>query len=524
MADEVRIHLSTYLKDAGIKATRQQIDKLAQDVKKINNDVKSGTDSAVGSLGKLPGAFGKIQGAIGGLGAKAMAVIAAFKAGWDVGTWIKDKIIWPLFRIKEPIEELKKHNQELREAAEAAAKAFENWFSKSSAGWDAEAKGARDAVKLVDKLAQSYLKLQNAREQVAQAGDDAEMLGLRRDKFNAMAGASTAEEAAALGKEHDIRIAEAEARQKLEQYDREAESRAKQLEAEEKKLRIATRHVNRVEAQISQAEKKLAYLESDESIYDMGSEASKAAEAKMRERLKKLKDERREAEAEEDRQRSTVEAARLAATADPQMRQNVIDAAQLEIDEKKKAYDDYVAQIEREDHERAEELARQEAEFREREARKAEEEMLRLVAEEQKERQRMEQELAAQRISDLRTELSERKRAESEAQSRQATAAGNLQTAWGWYRNQASMQAVIDERKAQAAAEVQWQKDFERLKTWRSDWRTAEFGSLSASEEAVRQVAFAKEEKAAADRAVIETAENTRDLAEKLDELLQVKG
>ena len=78
--------------------------------------------------------------------------------------------------------------------------------------------------------------------------------------------------------------------------------------------------------------------------------------------------------------------------------------------------------------------------------------------------------------------------------------------------------------EAQAAAEVQWQKDFERLKFRRRDWRTAEFGSLSASDEAVRQVAFAKEEKAAADRAVIETAENTRNLAEKLDELLQIKG
>ena len=85
------------------------------------------------------------------------------------------------------------------------------------------------------------------------------------------------------------------------------------------------------------------------------------------------------------------------------------------------------------------------------------------------------------------------------------------------------MQGVIDEQKAQAAAEVRWQKDFERLKSFRRDWRTAEFGSLSASDEAVRQVAFAKEEKAAADRAVIETAENTRNLAGKLDELLQAK-
>lgn len=135
----------------------------------------------------------------------------------------------------------------------------------------------------------------------------------------------------------------------------------------------------------------------------------------------------------------------------------------------------------------------------------------------------MERELAQKRIAELRDELSIRRKEESEAQNRQSAAQGSLSTAWGWYRDKSRMQAVIDERKAQSAAEVQWQKDFERLKTWRRDWRTAEFGSLSASDEAVRQVAFAKEEKAAADRAAIETAENTRDLAEKLDELIAAK-
>jgi len=516
MADEVRIHLSTYLKDAGIKATRQQVDKLAKDIQKVNRDMRSETDRTANRLGRLPGAFGKIQGALGGFGAKAMAVIGAFKVGWDIGTWLNDKVVKPLFNVKDPIEELKKENRRLKQECDAAAKAWEERMAKMAAGWDAEAKAAQRAVKLVDDLTRAYLQLQQARERIRSAGDDAELLGLQRDKFNAMAGASTPEEAAALGRMHDVRIAEAEARQKLERFDHDAETSRKQLESEERKLRIATRHVNRVNADIDKAEKRLAYLESDKSVEDMGWEQSNAAEDKMRARLERLKEERRQAEAEEDRQRRTVEASRLAATADPQVRQNIIDAAQLEIDEKKRAYDEYVAQVEAEDARRAEEeWNRQQEEIR----REAELEL--------RERQKVEQQIAAQRLADLRaelqTELKERERAASDARIRQSAAAGGLSTAWGWYRNQAQMQAVIDERKAQAAAEVQWAKDFERLKTWRRDWRTAEIGSLSAADEAVRQVAFAKEEKAAADRAVIETAENTRDLAQKLDELIQMK-
>ena len=193
--------------------------------------------------------------------------------------------------------------------------------------------------------------------------------------------------------------------------------------------------------------------------------------------------------------------------------------AGIKTDEAAKVEKDAEAKAEAERQE-AEKAAAEEIRLAERTAA----EQARLDAERYRERERMERELAQKRIADLRDELAVRQKEESEAASRQSAAHGSLSTAWGWYRDQSKMQGVIDEHKAQAAAEVQWQKDFEHLKTWRRDWRTAEFGSLSASDEAVRQVAFAKEEKAAADRAVIETAENTRNLAEKLDELLQIKG
>ena len=188
-----------------------------------------------------------------------------------------------------------------------------------------------------------------------------------------------------------------------------------------------------------------------------------------------------------ERRKADIAAMSASRAAEAQERENLVERAKLEVDEKKKEYDEYVAYVE------------------------------------QEEAVRVERELAAQRIDDLRKELRERETAENAARSRQSAAEGSLSQAWGWYRDQSRMQAVIDEQKAQAAAEVQWQKDFERLKTWRRDWRTAEFGSLSASDEAVRQVAFAKEEKAAADRAVIETAENTRNLAEKMEELIAAK-
>ena len=83
------------------------------------------------------------------------------------------------------------------------------------------------------------------------------------------------------------------------------------------------------------------------------------------------------------------------------------------------------------------------------------------------------------------------------------------------------MQSEIDSYKQQKEAEAQWEKDFAKLKDKRRDWRDVEFGKLSADEEAVRQVALAKEEEQAAQKALDEIAENTAHLKEIAEALTQ---
>lgn len=513
MASEIKIHLATYLKDAGIKASEAQINKLAGDVKRLNTEIQSSTDKTAQQLGKLPGVFGRIQSACSGFGAQALAVVGAFKLGWDIGTWLNEKVIMPLLGIKDPIEELKKHNRELKRQAEEAAAKWEEAFEKWSAGWEKEVQGADRARQSIEDLTQAYLKMQAARERVQSAQDDAQMLGMQRDKFNAMAGAATPEEATALGKYHDVLIAEAQQKQQLAEFDRRAEESAQRQASAEAQLSAAVEKRRKLRQQMAELDKKQAYVESQQSVYDLGWEGSIKEEERVKKQKEQLQKQLDAADRDVRTRRADIQAMSASRGAEAQERANIEERARLEVDERKKAYDDYVAEVER-----------KEAEAAEAEWQRQQEAARRVVEAEQKERARMEQQLAAQRIADLRTELSERQRMESDAKSRQSAAAGGLSQAWGWYRNQSSMQAVIDEQKAQALAEAQWEKDFERLKFKHRDWREIEFGKLSAADESVRQVALAKEEKEAADRAVIETAENTRQLADKLDELLQVKG
>ena len=512
MADEVKIHLSTYLKDAGIKATKSQVEKLSRDVAKMNREVQSETERTERALGKLPGAFGKVQRAATGAFGKALAVVGAFKLGCDIGNWIFDKVITPLFKIKDPIEELKKENREIEQQWKAASDRFQESMAKWAAGWDKVVGAADKTRQKIEDVTAAYLKMQAARERSEAAAGDARNLAMERDKFDAMAGASTPEEAAALGKYHDVLIAEEKSKQQLAKFDRDAEASAAKQASAEAQLKEAVNKRVSLKRQMKELDEKLSYFQSQASVDKYGFEGSVEKEKELAKDKAALQARIDAADRDVERRKADIAAMSASRAAEAQERENLVERAKLEVDERKKAYDEYVAYVEQEDAARAEEAWNHQ-----------QEEIRREAELELKERQRVERELAAQRIDDLRKELRERETAENAARSRQSAAEGSLSQAWGWYRDRSRMQAVIDEQKAQAAAEVQWQKDFERLKTWRRDWRTAEFGSLSASDEAVRQVAFAKEEKAAADRAVIETAENTRNLAEKMEELIAAK-
>lgn len=112
--------------------------------------------------------------------------------------------------------------------------------------------------------------------------------------------------------------------------------------------------------------------------------------------------------------------------------------------------------------------------------------------------------------------LAEAQKEGSKANRDLTAAEAKRKEAWGWYRDRRSMAAQLREERADAKAQEQYDKDFKRLSR-RRNWREAT--NLSVRDEAVRRVAIAKEEEAAAKKAAIETAENTKKAAEKLQEL-----
>lgn len=506
-ADEIRLRLSSVFDPTGSNAAKKSMSDLGKAATILGNGI-GGIMSKVGSI------------------AKDLLTGGIWSAGAQLVTFFWDSFISPAARAERALERAKKKSEEFLAANAAHLKALRETYDATVSQIDdtlrrrnAEIDSVKDLTKAEIELARQRRIAAGADETTANAAA-AELLGEVDREAATQKAANNLKTA-----QEKLEASEKAETARLEELERLEESRAN-LNAE--MTRMAKEVYDRTYKRLRHGRIGI-FLSSKRRWSSIGKHTSKESHKwalverdhfkegnkeylQKAEELKKLDGQLDEA------RRMSAEATK--AVEDSRGR---LEAAERAADALKVKQE---ADMLKTENERAKKIDEEMERQREEAARLTEikeAETARQVEFERRERERMERELAQKRIAELRDELSIRRKEESEAQNRQSAAQGSLSTAWGWYRDKSRMQAVIDERKAQSAAEVQWQKDFERLKTWRRDWRTAEFGSLSASDEAVRQVAFAKEEKAAADRAAIETAENTRDLAEKLDELIAAK-
>ena len=214
------------------------------------------------------------------------------------------------------------------------------------------------------------------------------------------------------------------------------------------------------------------------------------------------------------------EAAEERARREDEVRRNAIkrqaddkaEKARREAEEEEKKLAGLAAGQAKIDERRAREKAQKDAEA----ARKAAEA-------EEKERLRIEKEIAAERRRLWKRDIAERQREErvaakeaEDAQRRLSDAVAQEQRAWGWYRNRDSWKSQLEEERAEAQAQKQFDKDFEKLKDRHRDWRTAK---LSDEEEVVRRVGLAREEKSKAEEYARETAEAAARAADAIEQI-----
>lgn len=260
MADsKLKLQIVTALDAAGIKATKEQIDKMENALAKVNKNGSSSLGSLEQKLGKIPGPVGKIANMFEGLGGKvakfggiATLVIGTFKTGWDIGSWVNDKVVKPLFKIKDPIEELKKSNKNAAEGFDKLAEAVDNAADASARLQEKSAAALQKEIKDIEAASNAWQQAARSKIAYMTAGQDIETQMLERQRFEdvmRLQAAGDYEGAEQANKMYDVLNAELQAKQQIMKFDEETALIEKQvLDNDEKKVQLMKQAVAAQEA------------------------------------------------------------------------------------------------------------------------------------------------------------------------------------------------------------------------------------------------------------------------------------
>ena len=345
MADvdnKLRLDIVTELDAAGIKATKDQVDKLELGLRRSGN---TGEESGQKfgklekALGSLPGPIGKIGGALGGLAGQITMVVGAFKVGFKIGEKIRefwDEWVSGAKEAKEAEEELKKQTEEL-------ATFFEKMAQRRIEYIRAQGTETDQAIKKIDEQTAAYFRQVSSLEGLRKAEGSAEQMMLERSKFEDMrayAEAGYAEAAEQLGKAYDVAIEELRVKQQLEAFDRESVKLAVEREKAEDKVAKAKERVRVAQEKVDKAELDMGLIKRNvPNNPELGlkkiEQQKKVIEAAQKE-LERV-------QAIEAKQREKLETVDADILAREMARANIAASGSLAVDRAAAAYDDYVA-------------------------------------------------------------------------------------------------------------------------------------------------------------------------------------
>lgn len=490
---------------AAIKSAKARLSSLTQHCNSEFSKFAGGIKKGLAPLTAISSAFGTMDGAAGKAARSVSAVASAAMAFGPLGAVVAGAQVLISHFASKAMEEadriLEKANKMAAQVEKRSAQIKASILESVAGALDTASAAADKLLHQFDRLAQKRAGLQKAALGMFSAQGESKLLEMQRQMEIDVA--NSGDDTKSITRANwllEIAKERAEIAKKEGEY--RAVMEAESIRNDEERVRLAERAAKRYDKEVANVND---HYERARELFGKDDDYTRSLARQRDAALAKAESERSKAEDI----RARLEVSRAEQSVNEQKRSNLNAEMENRIVEAEssllQAEDDYYRKAAEEERKRAE-----------------------LEEEAERERVASEQRLHDMKMRNLRSEIDEQIRAsqqaENSAQSRLSAAQAAVAKAWGWYKDKDSMQSEIDAYKEQKAAEVQWEKDFERLKSKRRDWRTVEFGKLSAEEEAVRQVALAKEEERAAQIALDEIVANTSYLKEIAESLTQEEG
>ncbi len=272
---KLKLQIVTALDNAGIKATKDQIESLNKTINKTASN-GAGLNEVERTIGKMEGPFGKLQelfeksnNKLAAFGTRAIAVMAAFKAGWDIGEWLNDKVIKPLFGISDPIENLKKQNRQLKKEISDATEAFTERNQSVASASAHQIQTIDSEIGNIDKLRQAWNKVHRAKMDYYNVNADMDIQKLERERFEDIVALQAegdfegADQANAL---YDFYKAQLEAEKQMANFDRETIATQEQLnDAKQKESMLVDKQLE-LESRLLRLQKERQTIETDDYV------------------------------------------------------------------------------------------------------------------------------------------------------------------------------------------------------------------------------------------------------------------
>lgn len=332
MNQELRLKIATALDNAGIKATEQQIDGLAEKVQKINKE--AGDKKLENALGGLQGKLGQIGKALGGIPAKMGLIIGAFQTGYEIGTKFFDTVVRGWFGWEDAVTKLKKANKALQREIKASEEAFNLTLSKGELSQEKQIAKMDIAIRKIQEQTKAYTSLSQAKSRFDNSGEDMEIQRLERERFEDMIALQANGEydrAEQVNKIYDIYRQELDAKKQLANYDEETLRFEEQRAAKEKEAFKWLEKVDKITEHYVYWQNQLKKLEEDDSLLISPAEYDKQ-EARIKRKIAGYEKQLNSAENEATKYMSDIDNAEYESLARERDRATLADKLNLDHD------------------------------------------------------------------------------------------------------------------------------------------------------------------------------------------------